>query len=126
VIHALVCDDYKPIAQLIKVVLNNMGMEVSTADNGQEALGLVLDLRPGLIISDIDMPGMSGIELFTALQKDTTGLALTPFILMSSIDRRKASREAGCRHFLSKPFSIDEVRQAVRQALADESMPEGS
>lgn len=119
-IHALVCDDYQPVAQLVKVVLTDMGMAVSTAENGREALSLALKLRPGLIVSDIDMPDMGGIELFTALQEEATGLANIPFILMSSIDRRRAAQEAGCNYFLAKPFSIDEVRRIVRQALTDE------
>ena len=119
-IHALVCDDYEPIASLIQVVLHNMGISVTTAGDGKQGLDLARQLRPSLIISDVDMPGLNGIELFKALQKDTTGLALIPFILMSSIDRKKAAREAGCSNFLVKPFSIDEVRHMVVKLLIEE------
>jgi CheY-like chemotaxis protein len=73
VIHALVCDDYEPIANLITAFLDGMGITVTTAGDGNQALDLVHSLRPDLIISDIDMPGMSGIELFTALRSDATG-----------------------------------------------------
>jgi CheY-like chemotaxis protein len=117
-IRALVCDDYEPIANLITAFLDGMGITVTIAGDGNQALDLIHNLRPDLIISDIDMPGLNGVELFTALRSDTTGLADIPFILMSSVDRQRDALEAGCSHFLTKPFTADEVRQMVRRALS--------
>ena len=119
-VHALVCDDYEPILRLITVVLNGMGITATVAQEGGEALNLVSELRPGLIISDIDMPGINGISLFKKVQSDTAGLASTPFILMSSVDRKREALEAGCVCFLTKPFSIEDLQDIVRQALESE------
>jgi CheY-like chemotaxis protein len=117
VVHALVCDDYEPILRLITVVLNGMGITVTVAQGGCEALDLVGKVRPGLIISDVDMPGLNGIGLFKEVQSDDTGLASIPFILMSSVDRKRDALEAGCDCFLTKPFSIEDLQETVRQAL---------
>jgi CheY-like chemotaxis protein len=119
VVHALVCDDYEPILRLITVVLNGMGITVTVAHEGCEALDLVGKVRPGLIISDVDMPGLSGIALFKEVRADSTGLADIPFILMSSVDRKKEAFKAGCDCFLTKPFSIEDLQETVRQALDD-------
>lgn len=116
-VHALVCDDYEPILRLVTVVLNGMGITVTAAQEGCEALDLAGKVRPGLIISDVDMPGLDGIAFFKAVQAADTGLADTPFILMSSIDRKRDAFEAGCESFLTKPFSIEDLQEAVRQAL---------
>lgn len=116
-VHAIVCDDYEPILRLIAVVLQGMGMVVTVTQEGCEALDLVRELRPGLIISDVDVPGLNGISLFKEMQSDNTGLAGIPFILMSSVDRKWEALEVGCRYFLTKPFSIEDLQDTVRQAL---------
>lgn len=119
-VHAIVCDDYEPILRLITVVLNGMGITVTTAQEGCEALDLVGKVRPCLIISDVDMPGLNGIALFKEVRSSGMGLASIPFILMSSIDRKKEAFEAGCDCFLTKPFSIEDLQETVRQALGSE------
>ena len=116
-VHAVVCDDYEPILRLIAVVLKGMGILVTVTQEGCEALDLVRKLRPGLIISDVDVPGLNGISLFKRVQSDNTGLASIPFILMSSVDRKWEALEAGCHYFLTKPFSIEDLQDTVRQAL---------
>jgi CheY-like chemotaxis protein len=99
------------------VVLKDMGIKVTSTSDGTQALNLINCLRPGLIISDIDIPGIDGISLFKAVRSDTSGLADTPFILMSSVDRMREARRAGCMHFLTKPFSIADVQQIIRNVL---------
>lgn len=117
-VHALVCDDYEPIVNLIKIVLNADGFEVSTAFDGNSAQDMIRSIRPDLIISDVEMPGITGIGLFKLLRSDTTGMAKTPFILMSSANRKSDALEAGCSYFLTKPFPLDALRQMVSKALA--------
>jgi CheY-like chemotaxis protein len=117
-VHALVCDDYEPIVNLVKIVLNADGFEVSTALDGTSALSMIRSVHPDLIISDIDMPGISGTGLFKLIRSDTAGLANIPFILMSSGNNRLEALEAGCNYFLTKPFPIDALRQLVSKVLA--------
>ena len=117
-VQALVCDDYKPIVNLISIVLNADGIEVSTAPDGISALNIVRSIRPDLIISDVDMPGITGISLFKLLRSDTAGMAKIPFILMSSVNHQRDALEAGCNYFLAKPFSLDALRNMVSKALA--------
>jgi CheY-like chemotaxis protein len=117
VVHAVVCDDYEPILRLIEVVLKGMGILATVTQEGCEALDLVRKLRPGLIISDVDMPGLDGISLFKEVQSDSCELAGTPFILMSSVDGKWEALEAGCHYFLTKPFSIEDLKDTVHQSL---------
>ncbi|MDA0735337.1 MAG: response regulator [Chloroflexi bacterium] len=116
-IHALVCDDYEPIANLVRIALRQLGFKVSIASDGIGALDLIHSIRPGLIISDVEMPGLSGIGVYKSLQLDTTGLADIPFILMSSSNYELEALDAGCKLFLAKPFPIEDLRCAVSTAL---------
>ncbi len=84
-IQALVCDDYEPIVRILTLVLEGLGIEVIAANDGDQALDLILKSPPGLIISDIDMPGPTGICIYKRLRVDTCGLDRIPFILMSPL-----------------------------------------
>ena len=115
-VRILVCDDYPGILLLLNDMLNTMGLESACASDGQQALTMVEDLHPDLVISDIDMPGMTGIQLVKTLRQDYQ-LAEVPCVLLSSVDREQEALTAGCACFLSKPFTVSALRQAVRTSL---------
>jgi DNA-binding response OmpR family regulator len=107
----LVVDDEKHIATLLKRVLTGNGYEVFTAKNGEEALSLATQKQPDLIILDLMMPGISGIEVCRVLKthKNTSGI---PIIVLSALDRlidKKYVIDAGGDAFLSKPINSSEL-----------------
>jgi len=118
-IRVLVVDDVAENRHLLERLLVSEGYRVSSAADGAIALGMVDAERPDLIISDIHMPDLDGIELCRRV-KSNTETRLVPFILVTGMaDRanRIAGIEAGADDFLSKPFDTQELKARVRSLL---------
>ena len=112
----LLCEDSKGVRELLATLLTEMGLEIDCTDNGEDALVMARNVLPDLIISDIVMPKMTGIELVEAIRRDPE-LAGVPCILMSSPDWAEEALRAKCDRFIAKPFDINHVRQSVRSLL---------
>jgi putative two-component system response regulator len=115
----LVVDDYVPNANGMRDLLAAAGYCVRVAYNGADALRLVAEEAPDLVLVDVIMPGMSGVDLCREL-KARDGTRLTPVVLITaSQDRahRIAGLEAGADDFLGKPIDIQELRTRVRSLL---------
>jgi CheY-like chemotaxis protein len=109
----LVVDDEAPIQELVATLLEDQGYRVLTARNGAEALDLVLAERPALVLTDLMMPVMDGIDLSRRLKED----ALThdvPIVLISAAGRAEAARSVADA-FLAKPFDVETLLDVVRR-----------
>jgi len=111
----LIVEDELDIQKLVHRILTANGFEVFKASNGEEGLIKATTLKPDLIIMDLMMPGMSGLEVCRLLKKrpDTKGV---PIIILSALNRsidREYAKEAGADKYISKPFQIDELLVAV-------------
>jgi CheY-like chemotaxis protein len=120
--HILVVEDDVQFRQMLLDMLQQDGHQLASAGDGAQAIKLLATLRPDLIITDILMPGMDGVELIMALSKQDNA---TPMIAMSG-GRRSITAEfnldsaalLGVKSTLSKPFSRADLRAAIEQALA--------
>ena len=108
----LLCEDNEEVRQLLVELLAKMGLDVDCAENGEDALKLARIIRPDLILSDIVMPKLTGIQLVEAIRRDPE-LAGIPCILMSSPDRTEEALRAGCDSFIAKPFDIYHLQQLI-------------
>lgn len=114
--RVLVVDDEKQIIRILKTALQSSGYAVSTAENGVKALEEFAAQRPDLIITDLAMPVMDGLEFTKAVRR----MAATPIIVLSvrNSDAMKVSAlDEGADDYLSKPFSMPELLARVRSQL---------
>lgn len=121
----LVCDDEPHIVHVVAAKLRNAGYEVETASDGQEAFGRALARRPNLIISDYQMPNMSGLELAARLRAEPT-LQDVPIVMLTARGFAIEPAElenTGIRCVMAKPFSPREVLAAARKLLDDAAVP---
>ena len=114
----LVVDDQRTNAEMVSGLLRNLGYEVELALSGQEALELVREKGPDLVISDILMPGLDGYELCRRLRANAA-TALLPVILVTGAEQNERIKgvEAGADDFLPKPVNWAELFARVRRLL---------
>ncbi|MFA9476885.1 response regulator [Phycisphaerales bacterium AB-hyl4] len=122
----LVVDDESHIVHVVSLKLQNAGYRVITAEDGEEALALALEQRPALVITDYQMPMLSGLELCQQLKRDprtsdTPALMLTARGFSIGEDVLKQTNIA---LVLSKPFSPREVLARVKELLGKQTNAE--
>jgi putative two-component system response regulator len=117
----LVVDDSKTIRNLVIGELEKAGFQVLAAMNGKHALKLIKNHVPDLILSDINMPEMDGMDFCKAVKKDPA-LSAIPFVTMSTNDDRAIMRkmlQIGASAYLVKPFNLEQVVITVEKLLSD-------
>jgi len=113
----LVCDDDPSLRELVRAVLGPRYRFVEAAD-GAEALALAQELRPDLIVLDVMLPRLSGIEVLEALQLDDELRSIRVVVITAWSHSEAAAQVAGADRFVSKPFDPDDLSSAVEELLA--------
>lgn len=115
----LVAEDEPIMQKTIALRLRKDGHEVVTTDNGREALSLISEQPPDLIITDIMMPYASGLEIVSAVNLLEKKI---PVIVLSAMGQENVVLEAfnlGADDFISKPFSPNELSMRVKRLMAN-------
>lgn len=122
--HILVVDDESQITRVLRTSLSTHGYDIRVANDGETALEIMKDWTPDLVITDIAMPNMDGLELCRRLRAKTQ----IPIIVLSvrGEERTKVQAlDAGADDYITKPFGIEEllarVRANLRRSQAQES-----
>ncbi len=122
--HILIIDDEKAIRQSVRDILTDEGYEVSAAESGADGLKSVKDALPDLVLLDVWMPGMDGIETLAKLKEAAPAL---PVIVMSghgTIDTAVKAVRLGAYDFMEKPLSLDKLSLTVKNALEKSRLEE--
>ncbi len=118
----LVVEDEDAVRSVIVEAMRLENFEVKEARNGEEAMEMFLADPPDLVILDIIIPGMDGLEVCQSIRHLPEPLNKTPIIMITAIDTRLGERlgkEAGADVYLTKPFSPKELKQKVKELLAE-------
>ncbi len=122
VARILVVDDEESIREFFEIMLKREGYEVFSAQNGKEGFEAFKKNPVDLIISDIQMPEMSGMELLVKVKETDPE---TPMIMITAFGSTETAVEAlkmGAYDYIQKPFKLDEVKIVIRQALEKRSL----
>jgi cyclic di-GMP phosphodiesterase len=115
----LIVDDYEPNLRGLGQLLQQAQYTVLTATNGRDALDLVKQERPDLVLLDVLMPGLSGLDVCAELKRNAD-TRLTPVVLISGAQERQTrldGLDAGADDFLNKPVDPEELRTRVRSLM---------
>lgn len=116
---ALIVDDEFHIVQVIAIKLRNNGYEVVTAENGQQACKAAAEFKPDIIVTDYQMPIMSGLEFIEHIRQnpDTAHIPVIMLTARGFAIEEEQKKQLGISVCLSKPFSPREVLQTVEETL---------
>lgn len=113
-IRALIVDDEINLSELLRMALTNEGWDARTASNGQEALNVVREFAPDLMVLDIMMPGIDGMEVLSRLRASGNDIPVLFLTAKDAVEDRIAGILAGGDDYLTKPFNLEEVVVRLR------------
>ncbi len=119
----LVVDDEKSLVLLLSRILKKEGYQVQGVYSGEEALAVIPKLEPNLVITDLKMPGISGIELMEKVKSDRQEIDFIMLTAYASVENAVSAMKCGALDYLTKPLSNpDELRIAVEKVVERQAL----
>lgn len=112
----LVVDDELSMREFLKILLEKEGYRILTAADGIEALNLANDHEVDLVVSDIRMPGMNGLELLSTLKEKNSALPVILITAFASPEDAVSAMKNGAFDYITKPFNVDEIKKIIHAA----------
>ena len=116
-INVLVVDDEPVLAELVSMALRYEGWDIATAGDGATAIALARENPPDVVVLDVMLPDMSGLDVLRELRQQVPGLPLLLLTARDSVEDRIAGLTAGGDDYVTKPFSLEEVVLRLRALL---------
>jgi len=114
----LVIDDEVDMLMLLRMIIeDNTGYEVETTNNPSEGLKKLTERDYGLVITDLKMPGMDGIELFDELKEIKPGIPVIIITAYGSLETADEAMKKGVADFITKPFRKDHILFTIKRVL---------
>jgi two-component system phosphate regulon response regulator PhoB len=115
--HILVVEDHPSLADVLLRLMRQYGIRVTHARDGKEAIKEIKTEAPDIILLDLSLPDMSGLE-FARFVRRNEKTKLIPIIAMSgSVNARESSLQSGCNDFVQKPFRLPEMFAKIAKCL---------
>jgi len=118
----LIVEDEAPMCELLTTFFSEKAAQVDTAADGEQALARLEEKDYALVITDIKLPGMSGLELLARIRVDWPEMAVVIMTAFSSISSAVEAMKLGAEDYIGKPFQLDELAITVEKALERRSL----
>jgi len=112
----LIVDDERSMRDFLKILLEKAGHKVAIAESGKRALDILDNQEVDVIVSDIRMPGMTGIELLKAVKEEYPDLPVIMITAFASPDDAVLAMKNGAFDYITKPFNVDEIKSVIESA----------
>lgn len=120
--NILIVDDEQSYRQLLSLVFSEEGNTIRTAMNGRQALELLEAEPADVIISDVRMPDMDGIEMLRAVRSSVPDLGVILMTAFASVETAREAFKLGADDFIQKPFDVEELKLIVRKTLEKQAL----
>jgi two-component system, OmpR family, KDP operon response regulator KdpE len=120
----LIVDDEPSIRLSLRTILNGLGFTVVEAARGEEAVALVRTARFDVVLLDINMPGLGGVEVCRLIRKISPLVPIVMLTVQDSEDRKVEALDAGADDYITKPFQLRELIARIRAAVRRNNRPE--
>jgi two-component system response regulator PilR (NtrC family) len=120
--NILIVDDEQSYRQLLSLVFQEEGHELRTAMNGRQALEELQKEPADVIVSDVKMPDMDGIELLRAVRETLPDIGVILMTAFASVDTAREAFKLGADDFIQKPFDVEELKLIVRKTLEKQAL----
>lgn len=117
----LIVDDQYGIRILLNEVLKKEGYQTLQAANGPEAIQLAKENVPDLVLLDMKIPGMDGIEILKRMKAENPNIRAIIMTAYGELDMIQEAKNIGAIMHVPKPFDIDDIRQTIREHLTHEA-----
>ena len=117
----LIVDDQAGVRRLLYEALCDEGYRVDTASSGPEAIRKISAKNPSLVLLDIKMPVMNGLETLEELRKLSPELPVVMMTAYGELDIVIEAKKRGVQHYINKPFDLNEVRYLVKGLLLEDA-----
>ena len=120
--NILIVDDEQSYRQLLSLVFEAEGNKIRTAMNGRQALEMLQAEPADVIISDVKMPDMDGIEMLRAVRETQPDLGVILMTAFASVDTAREAFKLGADDFIQKPFDVEELKLIVKKTLEKQAL----
>src|SRR5436190_8182481 len=120
--NILIVDDEQSYRQLLNLVFEGDGHTIRTAMNGREALEILQAEPADVVISDVKMPDMDGIEMLQALRETQPELGVILMTAFASVETAREAFKLGADDFIQKPFDVEELKLIVKKTLEKQAL----
>ncbi|NTW99291.1 MAG: sigma-54-dependent Fis family transcriptional regulator, partial [Geobacteraceae bacterium] len=121
-IKILVVDDELSMREFLSILLEREGYDVTVAGSAEDALRTMESALFDLVLSDVNMPGLSGIELLARIKEKSPETAVLMLTAFSAADQAVEAMKLGAYDYIGKPFKNEEIKQLVKNALEKQGL----
>jgi len=120
--NILIVDDEQSYRQLLSLVFESDGHTVRTAMNGRQALELIQEEPADVVVSDVKMPDMDGIEMLRSVRETSPDLGVVLMTAFASVETAREAFKLGADDFIQKPFDVEELKLIVKKTLEKQAL----